>query len=357
MKGLLLLLSATLALGAPPVGGVAPVVQMTEPRACHTASLLRDGKVLIAGGFVDEQRYLDSAELYDPANRTFTQLEARMVSARTCPATATLRDGRILFAGGAGGQGIWLRTAELYDPEKRSFSATGSMTSRRDGAPAVALRNGRVLVPGGYDGSYRRVVSTAELYDPGTGRFTRTGSMNAARSGHTATRLRDGRVLIVGGAGPSGVVRSAELYDPRTGRFSRTGAMAIVRHKHAAVLLRNGNVLIVAGSDARDWRGRTSAAEIYLVRQGRFVAASPMRDARFKLQDAVASLGNGSILVAGGSPIVEIYDGRRFRRAGGSLGAERFYSTATALRDGTALIAGGYGSDIRATPRAWLYRP
>jgi hypothetical protein len=341
---------------AVPTGTVAPVGQMTGARACHTATLLTDGRVLIAGGFSDEAHYLDSAERYDPATRTFTPLAVRMVSARTCPASARLRDGRILYAGGAGGQGLWLRNAELYDPKTEKFTATGSLNSRRDGAPAVLLGDGRVLVAGGYDGGLHRPVRSAEVYSPKTGRFTRTGNLTVARSAHTVTRLRDGRVLIAGGLGAGGVLRSADLYNPRTGRSTRTGSMRLVRHKHGAVLLANGNVLILGGSDDRDWEGRTSDAEIYLAKQGRFVKAPTMRVARFKLPDAVARLGDGSVLVAGGSTTVEAFNGRTFRSVEGHLDEPRFYSTTTALPDGSALIAGGYGTDIRATARAWLYR-
>jgi hypothetical protein len=356
MKAALVLLVAGVGL-AMPGGSVAPVGQMGVARACHTATLLADGKVLIAGGFSDESHYLSSAEIYDPAARTFTPLAARMVAARTCPASARLRDGRILYAGGAGGQGLWLKSAELYDPKSGRFSPTGGLTTRRDGAPAVLLRDGRVLIAGGYDGERRRAVRSAEVYDPSTGRFEPTGGLAAARSGHTMTRLRDGRVLVAGGLGPSGVLRSAELYDPRAGRFTPTKPMRLVRHKHGAVLLAAGNVLVVGGSDERDWDGRTSDAEIYLVKQQRFVKAKPMTVARFKLQDAVARLGDGSVLVAGGSTTVETFDGRGFRAAKGNLDQPRFYSTTTPLRDGSALITGGYGYDIQATSRAWLYRP
>ena len=345
--------AATLAV---PAGTVAPVGQMTAARACHTATLLADGKVLIAGGFSDEAHYLDSAELYDPASRTFTPLTARMVSARTCPASARLRDGRILYAGGAGGQGLLEKTAELYDPKTARFTATGSLSSPRDGVPAVLLGDGRVLLAGGYDFGRHRSIRTAEVYSPRTGRFARAASLTTARSAHTATRLRDGRVLIAGGLGPAGVLRSAELYSPRTGRFTRTGSMRLVRHKHGAALLPNGDVLILGGSDGRDWDGQTSDAEIYRVKESRFVKAPAMQVARFKLPDAVARLGDGSVLVGGGSTTVETFDGRAFRTVDGRLDEPRFYATTTALRDSSALIAGGYARDIHATARAWIYR-
>lgn len=342
---------------AMPTGSVAPVAPMSAPRACHTATLLADGKVLIAGGFSDESHYLSSAEIYDSATRTFTSLAARMVAARTCPASARLRDGRVLYAGGAGGQGLWLKSAELYEPENGRFAPTGGLSTRRDGAPAVLLRDGRVLIAGGYDGERRRAVRSAEVYSPNAGRFEPTGNLAVARSGHTATRLRDGRVLVAGGRGPNGVLRSAELYDPRAGRFIPTGPMRLVRHKHGAVLLASGNVLVVGGSDERDWEGRTSDAEIYLVKQQRFVKTKAMTVARFKLQDAVARLADGSVMVAGGATTVETFDGRGFRAVRGQLDQPRFYSTTTPLREGSALITGGYGQDIRATARAWVYRP
>ena len=335
-------------------GRVAPGATMTAPRACHSATLLRTGRVLVAGGFRREDDYVLRAELYDPRrNRFLTTGTIR--EPRLCHTATLLRDGRVLLAGGSTRN--WLASAELYDPKTGRFAATGRMAVARGAASATLLRDGRVLVVGGFDGGTH---TTAELYDPASGVFEPTGALGTARSGHTATRLRDGRVLVTGGRGASGaILRSAEMYDPASRTFAPAGRLTMPRHKHGAALLRSGDVLVIGGADSRDWRGRYRTTELYDPDSSTFTPAARMGEARFKLVDATAVLAGGRVLVAGGSTSVETFDplSRSFRAVAGRLDADRFYTTATALPDGSALIAGGYGYDIQATAKAWRYRP
>jgi hypothetical protein len=239
------------------------------------------------------------------------------------------------------------------------------MVVERAGNTAALLPDGRVLVAGGEEPS-ENALSSAEVYDPSTGKFTRTGDMTEPRGEATATALRNGKVLIVGGGSghyPSqNVYLSAELYDPATGKFTSTGQMAVGRHKHAAVLLGSGKVLVVGGSDNRDWHGEYSSAEIYDPATGMFSVTGTMSTARFKLPYAAVLLGNGTVLVAGGGSFAEVYDEskRSFSKVEGSLGAARFFASATVLPDGKALITGGYaesGGDLPSTTGAWIYRP
>ena len=160
--------------------------------------------------------------------------------------TATLLlDGRVLIAGGSKDN-----SAEMYDPQTGTFSPAGPMSVVRvRGHTATLLQDGRVLITGGTDDSLSvSPLAAAELYDPKTGKFVPTGSMVNARSGHTASLLRDGRVLIVGDYEGSGSMRTAaELYDPKAGRFVPTGSPVRVRSGQAATLLQDGRVLIVGG--------------------------------------------------------------------------------------------------------------
>lgn len=350
MKALILLVLAPAVLGG--AAGLRALPPMSVDRAAHTATLLADGRVLVAGGIRQGEAALRSGELYDPRTRRFARTGS-MTIVRSGHTATLLPDGRVLVTGG------WddddpLASAELYDPAGGRFAPTGSMSIARGGATATLLADGSVLVAGGYDG--KDAVKSAELYDACTGSFTAVGSMELPRSSHTATRLADGRVLVAGGSSRAGVLAAAEIYEPAARSFAPAGAMAVPRHKHGAVLLRDGRVLIVGGSDERDWEGRYRSAELFDPGTGRFTPTGSMRAPRFKLADAITTLPGERVLVAGGGTLAEVYRGGRFVPAG-RFDAARYFATATRLLDGSVLIAGGYDRAIRPAARAWLYRP
>jgi hypothetical protein len=334
---------------------------MGAPRAAHTATLLASGDVLIAGGCTRPGCETDdrsaASELYDSARGRF-EPGPRMRRGRVGHTATLLRDGRVLLVGGYTGEGAPpTATAEVYDAKRSSFVGVGSLATPRGGFTATRLRDGRVLVAGGTDGN--RTLSTAEIFDPRTGRFMATGRMRVARAAHAATLLPSGRVMIVGGSTEGGrVLASIEVYEPRTGRFAPAGRLRVARHKHAAVTLCDGSVLVVGGSNARDFRGRHATAEVFDARRGRSRRLARMAEARFKLPDAVVRLRSGRILVAGGGTRVEVFDGRTGRfRPGGLVGVPLSFATATVLTDGSVLVAGGYDDRINVTTRAWTYRP
>jgi hypothetical protein len=348
-------------------GSVAEIAAMHIARANHTSTLLPNGKVLIAGGFAgsgSEYSPYRTAELYDPSSGTF-QSVTEMSIGRSGHTATLLKNGKVLIVGGWTGRYDLRGSAEIFDPATNRFAATGNLVIERAGNTATLLADGRVLVAGGED-RQENAIASAEIYDPATGKFTLTGSMTDPRGAHTATALKDGRILIVGGGSghyPSqNVYRSAELFDPATGKFSLAGQMTVGRHKHAAILLRSGKVLIVGGSDNRDWHGEYASAEIFDPVSGAFAATGTMSTARFKLPAAVALLPDGRVLVAGGGPFAELYDeiSGTFTKVPGTLGAARYFASATLIPGGKALITGGYaesGGSLPATPAAWLYQP
>jgi Galactose oxidase, central domain len=186
---------------------------MTTGRSSHTATLLRSGKVLIAGGeratFASTE-LLASAELYDPSTGAFRPT-GDMTAPRKLPTATLLADDRVLITGGYGPpRGGAIASAELYDPSTGTFTATGDMIGARVCHTATLLSNGKVLITGD------KRPDTAELYDPATGTFTATGAYDAIGGCLTATLLPDGRVLR------SGV--PAQLYDSVSGTFSPAGA-------------------------------------------------------------------------------------------------------------------------------------
>jgi hypothetical protein len=341
---------------------IAQAARMTVERACHSATRLQDGKVLVVGGFKVEELYLTSAELYDPATHAFVET-GHTAAPHTCHSATLLQDGKVLIAGGGYGQPQQI--AELYDPATGRFSpAPGMPPELRDGFSTTLLATGEVLLAGGYSthGGYAArgdILDSAVLYNPATNTFRPAGRMTTPRAGATATLLADGKVLFTGGYTPQGVTASAEIYDPVAGAFAPTGQMAVKRHKHAAVRLEDGQVLIVGGSDERDYDGRYSSMELYDPASGVFTATTSMEDARYKIGDTVIVLANGEVLIAGDGVRAELYDqdARTVRPVAGLMDAARFSATATLLANGQVLIAGGYDGAVKVTDLTWLFIP
>ena len=323
----------------PHVSGLSSTGSMTLTMIRTTATLLADGRVLFAGGLSAGTgntatpppllHRVAFAEIYDPSSGEFTQTGS-MAESRFEHTATRLRDGRVLVVGGADqNDGIDnLATAELYDPVGGKFTLTGSLAQGRALHTATLLDDGRVLIAGGYGGGTSPLAS-AEIYDPATGKFTATGSMTVARQGHTATLLPDGRVLIAGGNS----LAPAELYDPATGKFTATGSMAGERDSHAAALLPAGRVLIFGGYSS----GKPIAsAEIYDPATGKFTATGSIAVAGSPLG---ASLVDGRVLVVVDSGLY-VYDraSGKFKASGKTTYTA---DTATLLTDGRVLITEG----------------
>jgi hypothetical protein len=329
---------------------------MLDPRSGHSATLLQDGRVLIAGGMRRNQDFYRSAELYDPANGKF-QATGAMTLARVGHAAVLLRSGKVLIVGGFVGHDC-TDSAEVYDPAAGNFSAIGKMTAVRGDARATLLTIGDVLITGGADSDRPGGIASAELFRAADSKFEAVSPMHFPRISHTSTLLQDGRVLITGGRGES-VTASAEIYDPAIKKFSVTGNMITARYKHTAGPLPDGRVLIAGGSDNRDWHGTTASAEIYDPHTGKFSATSPLSDNRFKLPVDAAQLASGELVIAGGSKTVELYDpaSSKFLFASGQIDGARHFMTETRLKNGSVLLAGGYLNNDQGTTETWIYRP
>ncbi len=243
-------------------GTFAATGSMNSPRNGATATLLANGKVLVTGGDffatpAGSGTILASAEIYDPTTGAFTDI-GNMNVPRFLHTATLLPNGQVLIAGGQYGNGTSsTNQAELFDPSKNTFTLTGSMTTPRFGQTVTLLFDGQVLVTGGGDDN--GPVDTAEIYDPASGSFSPTGDMaiGTGRQDHTATLLPNGQVLLTGGetkaaAGGVTVTNTAELFDPSTGTFAATGSMSTARFFHLASLLSSGQVLVTGFGQTAD---------------------------------------------------------------------------------------------------------
>ena len=335
---------------------LSPALKMNVGRAAHTATLLPNGNVLIAGGFREEgtsEIAIASAEIFDPETNTFTPA-GDMNEPRDGHTATLLPNGLVLIVGGWNQNGR-TATAEIYDPETGTFHYTGSLMTPRQGMTANLLKNGQVLISGG-DSARNTPQLIAEIYDPSTQKFISTGELNAGRMAHSATLLDDGSVLLVGGASGEKVLASAEMYNPNTGKFILAKDANEIRYKHSAVLMQDGTVLVIGGSNQNDWTGKYNSAEVYNPDTGEFTQTSDMNEERFKLADAALLLSDGNVLIGGGNRIIEIFDSQTQRFIqGGVLDNDYYSSVSTLLENGSVLITGGYDPNIQPSDKAWLF--
>ena len=341
-----------------------PVGSMEAARSGHTATLLKDGDVLVAGGGSAR------AELYDPATRSFTATGAMPVAVSHATATL-LPDGQVLVAGGMTGF-RQVKAAELYNPATATWAATGAMNVARSGQTATLLPDGDVLVAGGgcnpghgycNSGSFLNTLASAELYHPATGTWTLTGRMHAGREYQTATLLPSGQVLEAGGFNNCDDdfcydTRTTELYNPATGTWTSTGSMHAAREQQTATLLGTGQVLVAGGYNeggSGNVAFKYSSAELYNPATGTWTRTASMATARYG--QTATLLPGGWVLVAGGhTSAAEIYEPRPgIWVSPGAMSTARTGQSATLLPSGQVLVTGGTGPDGSAQASAEVF--
>lgn len=296
-----------------------PTAPLSVSRRLHTLTKLADGRVLAAGGLSGpyggvSQPGVSSAEIYDPATRRWTATGA-MHEARFAHSATLLADGRVLVAGGLTPRSALsqsaLTSAEVYDPATGEWTVTAEpMNDARAGHPAVLLRNGTVLVPGGMTPIGRGLYagqSFCEVYDPALDAWTPAGDLRSVRKSHQATLLRDGTVLVTGGDSP-GLQDdwtynpysqwTTERYDPATRAWSAAEGMSTGRSSHRAVLLRSGRLLVIGGTDDATFDVGYQNAEVYDPQARTWTPTGGMVEGRWAF--AAAELADGAVLVAGG---------------------------------------------------------
>ena len=324
------------------------LANLSVEHVAHTATLLANGQVLVAGGLTH------SVELYDPVTAAWSTV-SNLGTVRTSHTATLLPNGQVLVAGGSAN--AVLDSAEVYDPASQTWSFTGSLSSARFQHTAVLLSSGSVLVAGGSGNS---VLNSTELYNPENNPWAPLSSLNTARYSHAATLLADGRLLVSGGINDF-VLSSAEVYEPISNTWSPVASLKTARNVHTATLLTNGNVLVVGGND--NFYGVIGSAEVYDPLGNTWTVTATPSSAR--VQHTATLLPNGQVLVVGGYDengsmlaTTELYDPQTnsFTLVG-NMSDGRGYHTATLLPGGFVLVCGGLDSNFVATTSAEIYDP
>jgi N-acetylneuraminic acid mutarotase len=258
--------TATALVYDPSAGAWKKVPDMSSVRSGASASVLPDGRVLVAGGY--DRRVV---QLPNPTGQPMCCIDIQVLP---------------------------LASTEIFNPTSSTWTPGPNLAHGRIDHKAVALKDGRILVVGGTDGlNPAQPLSTSELFDPAAGRWLSAGSIGAARTQFTLTALADGRALVAGGvtADGSAPLRSTLIYDPVANLWSPGPDLANARSGHAAALLPDGSVLVTGGADLL---GRLASAELLNSAGTAWSPAGALPGARS--DHFAVSLPNGHVLVLGG---------------------------------------------------------
>jgi hypothetical protein len=339
-------------------------------RAGHTATLLKDGTVLVAGGFTQSYKDYNSAEIFDPKTCT-SQLVGRMNAPRFWHTATLLPDGNVLLVGSD--RLVGRNTAEIYDYRKRQFSALPNPNYKYLNHTATLLPDGRVLLVARketkgpdnfFPGSPARKLNWSqpagmEVFDYRTGTFKVAGETYNSRYEHTAVQKDDGNVLFLGGYDYTDLKDNIiEEIDATSLRSNRVGRLIIPRFLHASVMLSNGQILTTGGkenSNARPQKyldGRVlKEAEVFNKETGESREVSPLNCARENHE--MTLLPSGQVLVIGSGTCladysrdqksyVELYDPETERfDVIGPLRYFRIELQSILIPDGRVLVIGG----------------
>ena len=318
---------------------------MAIARGWHTATILRDGCVLIVGGYTALDTDTASAEIFDPTTNTFSRTGS-LNTARHEHSATLLPDGRVLVIAGYG-SGAWLSSAEIYDPATGQWSITQPIFAHGVCHTATLLKDGRVLVMAGVTRSGSPGPDDrVEIFDPKTNRWQKAALHENTLGRHTATLLPDGRVLVAEGyADPA-------IYDPARDTWQPTGKPAVRRSASRAVLLQDGRVLLTGGYLSQDGENVfINSVEVYDLASNAWQQATPLAQARFN--HTATLLPDGRALIVGGWKSIdyyensvldtaEVYDGKSATWSMlAPLHIGRVAHTATLLPDGRILVTGG----------------
>ena len=322
---------------------------MLHARSAHTSTLLKDGTVLIAGGFEAWPTPVADAELFDPATGVFT-VAGSMVAPRIWHSAVLLEDGRVLIVGGYSKPKnvpvdlLQEPMAEIYDPATRVFTPAGTLAQPRYQAFAVTTPDGGAVVLGG------RCTSRSEGFDASTRSFRDIGFSNFFQEiGSSPVFVGPGQIVMAGGGYCSGrgdfSVADISVSDDYGKTFVNIGHLNDSRMWHTTTTL-GRDKLLVAGGFARDFNpsfrsGTLDSAEIVDAATGLSRRVGSLHEAR--AGHSAAPLATGEVLIAGGGvATTEIFDpSTETFHVAGSLVVPRSGAPMIVTKDQRVFLFGG----------------
>lgn len=253
--------------------------------------VLDNGTALIAGGHDAQANDLATTELYDPATGQWS-LGGQLNTSRRHSVVIKLSNGKVLDATGAHGPpdgSRFLNSAEIYDPATGAWTPTASAPTRRESADGILMTGGRVMIVGGYSCCDTQNPET-DLYDPNTATWISAGNRPHGGGGMALVNLPDGRVLSVGGSGTQGALAEALIFDPTTNQWSATTTPQFARSGADATVLDDGTVLVAGGGPAE--------SELFNPQTSTWTVGPSLSTPRSNGQ--MLELGTGDILMVGG---------------------------------------------------------
>lgn len=321
------------------------VASLNTGRSHFTMVELANGKLMVVGGYANGT-FPKTTEIYDPILNTWSYGNSINTS-RHFSTTIQLQDGRVMIAGGESSTNVYTATAEILDPAAPSVSSAATMSALREQQVSVMLPNGNILVAGGYKMNPNSVIGTAEIYHSDTDSWSSAGSLSVARCYHTGTLLPDSNVIVVGGStdGVNTSVATVDVYDSVSKTWKTGPSLPVAKAGHTTTLLPNGKLLVVGGTN-----GGTQQTSVYLYdpASGTWTPAASLQEAR--AFHTATLLQNGKVLITGGmtgpnpqagtpKATVEIYDPATDSWTyASSMANARHRHSATMLMNGKVII-------------------
>lgn len=335
---------------------------MSRERTHHSATLLFDGTVLVAGGFDEAGAAVAEAEILCPEDSicpggvTFATTGSLAVP-RGAHTESAVANNKVLIAGGRLTRAATtaIVSTEVFNAATGLFGPGPNLSVGRFGHTATVLSSGKALLVGGEDGTGD---STADVYDPNSNTFAAPVALgaNIHRRGHMAELLGNGKVLVAGGIGALGVVSTADLFDPISNTFSPTDDMTSPRAWGTASRLDNGSVLIAGGTNGSVYY---KTIDIYNPTTSLFIQTNEQMQKQRAFFAAVKLTGQATVLITGGTDgnvihnDTEVFDGQQLEfvpALSTTMEKPHNFHTATRLQTGKAVVIGGGVEGTPTTP-------